>query len=191
MKGDTSVLLGAKGLKESLLGINSSIPPLLGPGVGLVTGLEERAELFSSYFDGKQNITLLLACHIRPSSCSIAFHSREVKSLLLDLDSYGGCDPQGFFPLFFKKIAVKPAPGLSVVLRGLVSRECFPETLRQADVVPKPKGPMSCFIWNTDQFPLRRFCPRYFRGSWPSAYKGIWNLRDSFLHASLHMPGHL
>ena len=126
-------------LKESVLGVSPSIPPLLGPGSGLVTGREERAELFSSHFDGKQSredIMLPLACHVIPSFCSIAFRSKEVKNLLLDLDSYGGCDPQGFFLSFFKKIARKLTPRLSVVLRDLVNRGCFPETWRQEDVVP-------------------------------------------------------
>ena len=93
------------------------------------------------------------------------------------------------FSSLFKKIAGKLAPRLSVVLRGLVSRGCFPETWRQADVVPIPKGLMYCFFFlrNTDQFPLSRFCPRYLRGSWPSAYKDIWNLGDSFPHANLHI----
>ena len=75
--------------------VNPSIPPLLGPGGGLVTGRVERGELFSSHFDDKQSrvdITVPQACHIRPSFCSIAFSSREVKSLPLDLDSYGGCE---------------------------------------------------------------------------------------------------
>ena len=89
--------------KESILGVNPLIPPLLGPGGGLVTGREERAELFSSHFDSKrsrEDLTLPLVCQIRPSFCSNAFRSREVESLLLDLDSYGGCDPQGFFLSF-------------------------------------------------------------------------------------------
>ena len=88
---------------ENIKGV-CTIPPLMGPGGSLVTGREERAELFSSHFDGKQSredITLLVSCHIRPSFCCIAFRSREVKNLLLDLESYGGCDPQGFFSLFF------------------------------------------------------------------------------------------
>ena len=34
-----------------------------------------------------------------------------------------------------------------MVLRGLVTRGCFPETWRQADVVHMPKGPMSCFFF--------------------------------------------
>ena len=34
---------------------------------------------------------------------TFAFRSREVKRLLLDLNSYGGTDPLGMFPLFFEE----------------------------------------------------------------------------------------
>ena len=45
-------------------------------------------------------------CHplaIRLSLTTFAFRSREVKRILLDLDSYSGTDPFGMFSLFFEE----------------------------------------------------------------------------------------
>ena len=54
-----------------------------------------------------------------PSLTTFAFRSREVKGLLLDLDSYGGTDPMEIFPLFLKR-AVGLAPRLAVVFLRLL-----------------------------------------------------------------------
>ena len=48
---------------------------------------------------------LPLTCLPSPSLTSFAFRSTEVRCLLLDLDSYGGSDPLGMFPLFLKRTA--------------------------------------------------------------------------------------
>ena len=60
--------------------------------------------MLSAHFDGKQSrdpVDLPSTCHPSPSLTTFAFRSREVKRLLLGLDSYGGIDPLGMFPLFF------------------------------------------------------------------------------------------
>ena len=49
-----------------------------------------------------------------------------MKRLLLDLDSYGGTDTMGMFPLFFKKTAVVLAPYLAVVFWQLLRLGSFP-----------------------------------------------------------------
>ena len=49
-----------------------------------------------------------------------------MKPLLLDLDSYGGTEPLGMFPLFMKKTAVVLAPRLAVVFRRLLRLGSFP-----------------------------------------------------------------
>ena len=36
--------------------------------------------------------------------------SQEVKRLLLDLDAYGGTDPVGLFPLFFRRGQLRFCP---------------------------------------------------------------------------------
>ena len=65
-------------------------------------------------------------CHPSPSLTTFAFRSREVKRLLLDLDSYGGIDQLGMFPLFLKKTAVVLAPRLAVVFWQHLCLGSFP-----------------------------------------------------------------
>ena len=75
-----------------------------------------KANLLSDhFFDSKQSreaVDLPLTCHPSPSLTTFAFRSREVRSLLLDLDPYGGTDPLGMFPLFLKRTADVMAPVL-------------------------------------------------------------------------------
>ena len=55
--------------------------------------------------------------------------------LLHDLDTYGGVDPLGVFPLFLKKVADIIAPKLSIIrLRS------FPECWRSVNVTAVRKG---------------------------------------------------
>ena len=55
-----------------------------------------------------------------PSLTTLAFRLREVRRLLLDLDSYGGTDPLSVFPFFLKRTADVMAPRLAVVFRRLI-----------------------------------------------------------------------
>ena len=64
--------------------------------------------------------------HPSASLTTFAFRSREVKRLLLDLDSYGGTEPLRMFPLFLKKTAGVLAPLLAVVFRRLLPVGSFP-----------------------------------------------------------------
>ena len=66
-----------------------------------------------------------------------------MKRLLLDLDSYGGTDPLGMFPLFLTKTAVVLAPRLAVVIRRILRLGSFPVYWTVANVTPIPKGPPS------------------------------------------------
>ena len=45
---------------------------------------------------------------------------------LIDLDTCGGVDPLGVFPLYLKKVADIIAPKLSFIFRTLISRGSFP-----------------------------------------------------------------
>ena len=49
-----------------------------------------------------------------------------MKRILLDLDSYGGTDPLGMFPLFLKRTAEVLAPHFAVVFRLLLRLGSFP-----------------------------------------------------------------
>ena len=102
---------------------DSSLPLLIGEGGGLVCESVGKAEMLSAHFDGKQYrdpVDLPSTCHPSQSLTTFAFRSREVKRLLLDLDSYGGIDPLRMFPLFLKKTTVVLAPSLAVVFRRLL-----------------------------------------------------------------------
>ena len=82
---------------------DSSLPPLIGAGGGLVCESVGKADMLTAHFDGKQSrdpVDLPSTCHLSPSLTTFAFRSREVKWLLLDLDSYGGTYPLGMFPIF-------------------------------------------------------------------------------------------
>ena len=92
-------------LKSSIFGSsNASLPPLLKPDRTLTTVPKEKAELLHRAFDAKQSnddVPLPDTCHPEPILTKFAFRSRDVKNILDDLDSWGGEDPDGFFPLFF------------------------------------------------------------------------------------------
>ena len=79
------------------------MPPLVNEGGGLVCESVGKADLLSDHFESKQSreaVDLPLTCHPSPSLTTVAFRSRDVRRLLLDMDPYGGTDPLGMFPLF-------------------------------------------------------------------------------------------
>jgi hypothetical protein len=138
-------------LKSAVFGSESSIPPLIREGGGLVCESQSKAVLLADHFDGKQSrdsLNLPPSCHPCPVLTTFAFRSSEVKRLLLDLDSYGGTDPLGMFPLFFKKLANVLAPKLSVLFRKLIRLGGFSECWRVANVTPVPKGSPSPLVTN-------------------------------------------
>ena len=84
-------------------GSDSSLPSLIRAGGGLVCESVGKADILLANFDRKQSrdpVDLPSTCHPSPSLTTFAFRLREVKRLLLDLDSYGVTDPLGMFPLF-------------------------------------------------------------------------------------------
>ena len=102
--------------------------------------------MLSAHFDGKQSrdpVDLPSTFHPSPSPTTFAFRSREVKRLMLDLDSYGGTDSLGMFPLFLKKTAEVLAPRLAAVFRRLLHLRSFPFCWRVTNFTPIPKGPPS------------------------------------------------
>ena len=73
-------------LKSAVFCSSSSLPPLVGPGGGLVSESFGKADLLSDHFDRKQSresVDLLVTCHPSPSLIASAFRSSEVKRLLL------------------------------------------------------------------------------------------------------------
>ena len=117
-------------LKSSVFGSSSdsSLPALIGAGGGLVCESVGKVDMLSAHFDGKQSrdqVFLSSTCHPSPSLTTFAFRSREVKRLLVDLDSYGGTNPLGMFPLFWKKTAEVLGHCLAVVFRQLLRLGSF------------------------------------------------------------------
>ena len=135
-----------------MFGSSSSLPPLVSDGGGLMCESVGKADLLSYHFDCKQSresVDLSLTCYPSPSLTTFAaFRSREVRSLLLDLDPYGGTDPLGMFPLFLKRTADVMSPRLSVVFRRFVCLGRFQACWRPANVAPISKGPPSSSVSN-------------------------------------------
>ena len=133
-------------LKESVFGVDPSIPALQGVGGALVSDPAEKAELLSTFFDSKQSrdpVALPHTCHPSPRLSSFAFRSREVRNILLELDPNGGVDPLGYFPLLFKELAPALSTKICTVFRRLLREGSFPIPWRCANVTPTPKGPLS------------------------------------------------
>ena len=135
-------------LKSAVFGSSSdwSLPPLIGAGGDLVCESVGKEDMLSAHFDGKQSrdpVDLPSTCHPFPSLTIFAFRSRKVKRLLLDLDSYGGTDPFGIFPLFLKRTAEVLAPSLAVVFLRPLRLGSFPVCSRVANFIPIPRGPPS------------------------------------------------
>ena len=116
-----------------------------------------KADQLSDHFDSKQSrksVDLLLNCHPSPCVTTFAFRSSEVRHLLLDLDPYGGTDPQGMFPLFLKRTADVMPPHLCVMFQLLDRLGSFPACWRQANVTPISKGPPSSSVANYRQISI-------------------------------------
>ena len=115
-------------LKQSLFGVDSSLPPLSCTDGSICHNSKDKANLLASVFNSKQcNEELEL-----PPSCpqdiklgSIAFKSSEILRYINDLDSFGSCDPLGFLLLFYKKTASLLAPKLAVIFRVLLRKVLF------------------------------------------------------------------
>ena len=95
-------------LKSAVFSSSLLLPPLVSEGGGLVCESVGKADLLSDHFDSKQSretVDLRLTCHPSPGLTTFVFRSSEVRSLLLDLDPYGGTAPLCMFPIFIKRTA--------------------------------------------------------------------------------------
>ena len=143
-------------LKSSLFGMDSFLPPLRKTGGDLEFDPGRKAEILSSTFIGKQSNwspCLPATCHPEPRISTLAFRSSDIYRYLIDLDAYGGVDPNGIFPLFLKKLAKLLAPKLAKIFRSLLSSEGFPRVWRSANIIPIPKG-SSCSQYLSDYRPI-------------------------------------
>ena len=132
-----------------------SIPALLGPEGGLVVAPSEKAPLLGSQFDSKlcrEQFVTPLSFFPRYRCNSWAF--RTLLHLLLDLDTSGGVEPLGVFPLFIKTVADIITPRLSIIFLGLIRWRSFPECWRSAIVTAIPKGASSTDRENCHPIPI-------------------------------------
>ena len=96
-------------LKSAVIASCLPLPSLISEGGGLVCESVGKADLLSDHFDSKQSreaVDLHPSCHPSPSLTTFAFRSSEVRCLVLDFCPYGGTNPLGMFPLFFKRTDV-------------------------------------------------------------------------------------
>ena len=83
-----------------------ALPPLVSEGGELVCESVGSADLLPAHFDGKQSreaVDQPRTCRLSPSLATSAIRSKQVRCLFLDLDSYGGTNLLGMFPLFLKR----------------------------------------------------------------------------------------
>ncbi len=69
-----------------------------------------------------------------------ACRSIKVMKLLLALDSHGGTEPLGMYPLFLKATAAVLAAKLSADFRRLILTSSFPMCWRNVNITAIPKG---------------------------------------------------
>ena len=90
----------------------------------------EKSSLVGSQFDSKQcceQFVTPLSCFPQSRCNSLAIRITVFLRLLINLDTYGGGDPSGVFPLFLKKVVDIIAPKLTIIFRRLIHLGSFPE----------------------------------------------------------------
>ena len=127
-------------LKTALFGVDVAVSPLLRPDGSLTHCPKEKAALFADVFDSNDSLTMPHSCFPEAELTTFAFRSGEVKKLLLELDPYGGAQPDDIFPSFFVKTANYLAPNISIVLRKLVRIGGFSMCWRIRNITPVPKS---------------------------------------------------
>ena len=133
-------------LKGSIFEVKPYIPALRRPRGGLVVAPAEIASLVGSQFVSKQcseQFVTHFSCLPQSICNSLAFRASVLLHLLLDLDTYGGFNLLGVFPLFLKKIADIIAPKLSIIFCRLIRLGSFPEFWRSVNVTAITKGASS------------------------------------------------
>ena len=130
-------------LKNFLFGVDSALPPLCKADGSVAFDPSIKARILSEVFQSKQcyqNLDLPLMCFPSEDLRYFAFKSSEIKYLLNNLDSFGGVDPNGIFPLFLKNIAKQLSPKIATIFRNLLMNGEFPLCWRSANISPIPKG---------------------------------------------------
>ena len=146
-------------LKSAVFGLNSSLPPLVGGGGGLVCESVVKADLLSYHFDGwqsRESVDQLLTFHPSSRFTSFAFSSSEVRRLLLGLVPYESSGPLrvSLFLFFLRELLMFIFFfWLSVVFQRLVRLGCSQACWRQANVTQFQRVHRPLLLQTTDIFP--------------------------------------
>jgi hypothetical protein len=87
-------------LKSAVFGSDSSLPPLISTGGGLVSDPGGKAALLAAHFDNKQSrqpVNLPPTVDLYPSLTTFALGRERSRGLPTDLDPYCGTDSLGMF----------------------------------------------------------------------------------------------
>ena len=106
--------------------MKQSIPFLSWPGCGFVVAIAKKSSLLASQFDiiqCREQLVTPLSCFPQPRCNSVVIRTPVLLPLLVDLDTYGGLDPLGVFPLSLNMIA----PKQSIIFHRLMLLGSFPE----------------------------------------------------------------
>ena len=163
-------------LKSAVFGLSSSLPPLVGGGGGLVTGVLFGWYDWSALKQSMESVYLSLTCHPSPRLTRFAFMSSEVRRLLLDLDIYGGIDPLDMFSLFLERTADVLAPSLCSVSAArssawVVSRCAGDRSISL--LIRKVHRPT--LLISTNRFPWHQYCLRCLSGWCRFVSDDLWN----------------
>ena len=155
--------------KTAVFGANSSLPPLLDSRGKLVWSAEGKACLLSAHFDAKHrrdSFQQQQACDPSPVLRPVAFRSSFICSMLLNLDSYDGSEPDGMFPLYYKQIARDLAPKVAVILCTLLEEVVFRHVGDWLMLFRCHSDSLPPMLITTCLSLLRLFCRRYLIRSW-------------------------
>ena len=123
---------------------SSSFPPLVGEDSTIAITSKEKADLFASIFarnstldsQGKEPPTL---SRIDSSMPEIIFRVKNIRRILLDLDTSKACGLDGVPAILLKKCAAELAPVFCKLFTLSYSKGIFPKAWKSARVQPVPK----------------------------------------------------
>ena len=93
------------------------------------------------------NLMIANMCHPEPLLSKFAFCFGEIKKMLYNFNSWGGVEPDGFFPLFFKNNSSTLSPRVIRLYRFLFQFNISPSEHKLCNTVPvpDPKSGISAF----------------------------------------------
>ena len=123
---------------------HSSLPPLVTTDGTVYSDSKSKADLMASVFRTNstlpQNDTQLPLVNFQyPNIKSIIIKTKEVKSILDNLDTNKSAGPDEIPPLVIKRCSPELAPIIAKLFRSIIQTSSFPDTWKQANIHPVPK----------------------------------------------------